>query len=274
MVVVRDGKRLYRVIASENSLAALRKRFLEFYADTTDFNTFAAPALGKHLLACSESRHHRLAPAIYTCWLTTSFVSVELFSSLFNQSGILLRYCSARPEDIHLFNSLGTWEACEQNIEGGAAIPPFNKNMIQTVLNVFNSGVRKRKPYCRTALLPLSATYGVTMEMESLSFRGELFVTLPSKTGFYFYHEREFFAKSSSKVSHWKMSYGLFIWVNRDYLLKYPPPADVESCYIESVMSCCTSPSSAIFHWDAFDRALPVELRDAAVSIKRPLGAS
>ena len=219
LVVVRDGKRLFRGLASENSLAALRKHFLECHADTTDFNILAAPALGKHLLACSKSRHHRLTPVIYTCWSTTLFVSVELFLSPLNQSGILFRYCSARSEDIHLFNSLGTWEACKQNIEGAAANPLFNKNMIQTVLNVFNSGVRKRKPYFRTALLLLNATYGVTMEMESLSFRGELLVTLPSEAGFYFYHEREFFAKSSSKVSHWKMSHGLFIWVNRDYLL-------------------------------------------------------
>ena len=71
--------------------------------------------------------------------------------------------------------------SCEQNFEGGSADPTFNKNMIQTVLNVFNSGFRKRKPYCRTVLLPLNATYGVTMEMESLSFRGELLVTLPKQ---------------------------------------------------------------------------------------------
>lgn len=55
----------------------------------------------------------------------------------------------------------------------------------------------------------------------------------------------------------------MFAWVNRDYLEKFPPPADIEACYVGCLQNLCRQPKLISVHLNSFSRADPDELRSS-----------
>ena len=167
---------------------------------------------------------------LYKLWYHTSQVTTELFADCFNESGILTAYCSADNLD-SAFGSLRPWEVADKEIEGGAGNPPFDSDILAVLITRCEIGMRSNRPFCRCLLLPIGARYNVVNHISSLSSEGELLVSNPAGS-VRFMNEMLLLSGDHVKPKpfiHQKV--GLFIWCNREYMIRYPPPLDVEELY-------------------------------------------
>lgn len=71
---------------------------------------------------------------LYKIWPFTSHVSTELFTDCFNESGVLNEFCSSEEKDVK-FGAIERWEHVEKGLEGGTGRPPFERGLINKMLN-------------------------------------------------------------------------------------------------------------------------------------------
>ena len=200
------------------------------------------------------------SPSLYKLWYHSCSVSTELFADCFNESGVLQSYCSADPKD-EIFGSVGTWEKNETRIEGGAANPPFEFNLIETLMEKFEEGTKQFKPYCRYAVLPIGKKYDVTNRLSESTTEGTLIISAPPGC-FPFQNEAVLLSRDHVKSKpHLYQSIGIVIWCNREYLIKHPPPLDIQEMYQAWVDHYLYNPEKVIIHETGFEKAFPVELR-------------
>ena len=205
----------------------------------------------------SESR--TVSPLLYSLWALTSSVTVELFADSLNESGVLPAYCSLDSEDQEL-GSLGTWEDVERSVRGGGGNPPFEKTFLRKMVDVFDSGARGTSPYCRCVLLPLGKTYGILERTSGLLSQGIMLLRIPPGS-MSFKPQEGYFCSTTMKRYHAFQELGLFIWRNRPYLEKHPPPIDVELMYLHWVAVACRNPSEVCVDIQAIRMAFPPALR-------------
>ncbi|PXF44648.1 hypothetical protein BWQ96_05590 [Gracilariopsis chorda] len=203
-----------------------------------------------------------VTPRLYSLWALTSRVSTELFADCFNESGVLSAYCSIDVNDA-AFSALGRWEDHESLIQGGAGNPPFDVQLISSIVRRFEMGVKRSSPYCRLVILPLGKRYKLTSHINSLTSEGELLVSARPGS-FPFMNEQVLLSKEHHKPKPSKyQSLGIFVWCNREYLLEYSPPVDIEKLYQVCIDATLYTPEDVILHNDAFLRAFPLELRSS-----------
>lgn len=200
---------------------------------------------------------------LYLLWSLTSNINTELFSDAFNESGVLKFYCSEDNEDA-IFGSIGTWEEKERSIEGGGGKPPFLTHFIDRMIDAFDMGARSMQPYCRCVLLPLGNSFTTMSRTTSLSAKGKLLVRIPPSS--LPFQRQERFLKTITYFHKFE-DLGLFIWVNREYLVRYPPPLDVEMLYFHWISRACRQPSHVRMNLNAFKEAFPNSLRSEMSSL-------
>lgn len=229
-------------------------------ASSISFQALILQALERKMRLNSFMTSWIVTPSLYALWRFTSMVETELFADCFNHSDVLETYCSADLEDVQ-FGSRGTWESNEEIIEGGAANPPFEKDVINELLLKFERGTRRMTPFCRCALLPLSNRYKVMSHLNKLNSEGHLLVTIPPG-GIPFQNEQVLVSgdrvKPKPNIYH---TVGLFVWSNREYLMKNPPPQDVQEVYFVWTRYALCQSEKIDIHNEAFLRAFPLELR-------------
>lgn len=266
----QSGFRKVRSVFNRTQVQKLWKR----YSNGTDTRTVGGfyillnRVLPQRLVDSQSSPDYAMPRRIYECWKLTSFVSEEFFADSVNESGVLDNYCKIHADDMLYFGAKGTWKERECVVQGGAMNPPFGFSTIQNVIRCANSDSGSRHPYCRTALLPLNDSYNISNEMKKPTFMGEILVSFDNLAGLRFYRPESFFtAQGPSECRHhWKLRYGLFIWVTREYLDCFPPPTNVEELYKDAVQASCCSLNYICFYWGAFEGAFPVELRSDQVA--------
>lgn len=161
-----------------------------------------------------------------------------------------------------MFSSIGAWKDVERRIEGGGGNPPFNEAFIEEVLEAFDMGARSSFPYCRCVILPLGKSYRTIPRTSSLCSKGILIVRIPTAC-LPFQRKEGFFQYRPTWQSHEFQELGLFVWINREYMLKYPPAQDVELLYYHWIYRACVHPSQVEVYLDAFKEAFPISLRSA-----------
>ena len=119
LISATRGSRLFTVISSRTQLGILYRRFAEYKHPHSSFATTAPCVLKTHLVTSLTSPHYRLPEEVYLCWKNTSYVCTELFARSLNESGILDNYCILSKKDHLYFGSIGTWEECEDAVQGG-----------------------------------------------------------------------------------------------------------------------------------------------------------
>lgn len=203
-----------------------------------------------------------VSKSLYKLWLLTSHVSTELFADCFNESGILSSYCSNDPMDV-CFGSSGTWQDVESKVEGGAGNPPFDKELITFMVRCFEKGVQGSEPYCRVVVLPVGDSYKVVNQINTLTSEGEILVSTTPGC-FPFMNQQVLLSQDHLKSKPFKyQSIGIFVWCNREYLLKNRPPLDIEELYITWINKNLYNNDKVTVHRDAFLRAFPLDLRTA-----------
>ncbi|PXF47002.1 hypothetical protein BWQ96_03192 [Gracilariopsis chorda] len=207
-----------------------------------------------------NSLSRTVTPDLYALWSLTSCITVELFADSLNESGVLPNYCS-RDEGDDLFGSIGIWEDVEDTIEGAGGNPPFETQFLHRMLDEFDKGARGSKPYCRCVLLPLGKTHGILERTHRLSSKAIMLVKIPAGC-LSFKHQQGYFAFHSHPQKHGYQDLGIFIWRNREYLGKYPPPNDVELLYMSWIARACHGASRAVLLLPSFEKAFPKGLRD------------
>lgn len=201
----------------------------------------------------------QVTPDLYSLWSLTSALSVELFADSLNESGVCRSYCSPHELD-KVFGSLGSWYDCERTIEGGGANPPFH--MQQEICSVFERGVMSEEPYCRCAVLSLSKRGGVCENItHSVSSSGFMLMSFPAGALPFRSQHSLLSTRNTRPTAAPYLSVGLFIWVNRSYLQKYPPPRDVEEAYMNWATLSTGLPIGSRVHFSAFRTAFPFESR-------------
>ena len=162
----------------------------------------------------------------YSLWFLSSRVMTELFADAFNESGFMESYCSTDPRD-DLFSSLGRWQVREKYIEGAGGNPPFEKEFLHEVVSAFDKDARGITPYFRCGLLSRGKSYKLISRIRSLSSKGMLLVRIPPGS-LPFRAQEACISYTTSAAYHQFHELGLFIWLNREYIEKYPPPKDVK----------------------------------------------
>lgn len=202
-----------------------------------------------------------IAPSsLYKLWLSSCHVSTELFADCFNESGVLSAYCSSDLSDKDM-GALGRWEDVEASIEGAAGNPPFDSVFIANMMRRFEDGVHGSKPYCRVVVLPLGERCKVVKHLNGLTSEGEMLLSTPVGC-FPFMNEQVLLSRDHAKPKPGRhQSVGIFVWVNRQYLLKYRVPWDIEDLYLAWVEKYLYKAEDVLLHKDAFMRAFPAELR-------------
>ena len=203
-----------------------------------------------------------MTPYLYSLWVLTSSITVELFADALNESGVMPVYCSQEYDD-HVFGSLGAWEDVENRFEGAGGNPPFERSFLQRMVTEFDNAAIGSSPYCRCVLLPLSGMYGMIDRTSGLSSQGIMLVTIPPGS-LSFRQQEGYFTSRSLKVYHGFQELGLFIWRNRPYMEKYPPPMDVELLYLHWVAVACRNPSKVNVDVEALQIAFPPSLRQTS----------
>lgn len=149
-----------------------------------------------------------------------------------NESGVLKNYCSLDVHDSE-FSALGTWHSVEMELEGAGGNPPFDPVFISNMLNALEMGVRRETPYCRCVLLPLEKRYGVVEHTKTVSSEGIMLVSL-ERGALPFRSQNHIYSVQAAKPKSYSyQKLGLFIWRNRQYLLKNRVPRDVEIAYMK-----------------------------------------
>lgn len=125
----------------------------------------------------------------------------------------------------------------------------------------FERVMRKEIPYCRCVLIPLGSRYGVLAHLSALSSEEILLVAidagaLPFKNDI---HLMSLETTRPKAYSYRRL--GIFIWRNRQYLLKHPAPEDIECVYMRRIFRALLDPFKAKVDFDAFRRPFPRELR-------------
>lgn len=199
----------------------------------------------------------QVTPDLYSLWSLTSALSVELFADSLNESGVCRRYCSLHESD-KVFGSLGSWHVCDSIIEGGGANPPFH--MQREVCSIFERGVMEEKPYCRCAVLSLSNGGGVRENItHSLSSNGFMLMSFPAGALPFRSQHSLLSTRNVRPTAAPYLSVGLFIWVNRSYLKKYPPPRDIEAAYMNWATLSTGLPNGSLVYFNAFRTASSVK---------------
>ena len=204
-----------------------------------------------------------IAPrSLYELWSVTSGVTSELFADCFNENGVLDTYCSEDLQD-ETFGSTRTWECNEANINAGAANPPFTPTLLENLLSRFEEGVQKSVRYCRCVIFLIGRQYNILRSLERLSFEGQLLVTIPAGC-FPFKNQRTFLAGDYVRDKpNVNQTLGVFIWYNREHLISFPPPVDVEEAY-QYWCTCYLEYSEGVtVHRYYFQRDFPSELRSS-----------
>lgn len=152
-------------------------------------------------------------------------------------------YCSQNEEDA-AFGSIGTWESCEESIEGGGANPPFHTQA--DVCAAFEEGVLRDAPYCRCALMSLSSGGGVQENVtDSLSASSRLLVSFPRGAMPFRSQSALLSTRQTRPQAFSYVSVGLLIWVNVAYIKKHPPPRDIEAAYMQWATNATSLPSGS-----------------------------
>lgn len=144
----------------------------------------------------------------------------------------------ARMRRIQCLGSWGAGRSSKQKIEGAGGNPPFEKNIIQTLVTEFDKGARGSQPYCRCVLLPLGRSYGVMERTSTLSSKAIMLVRIPPES-LPFIHQEGYFSYSTYPQYHGFQELGIFVCRNKEYLRKYPPSKDIELLYFHWVVRVC-----------------------------------
>ena len=127
-------------------------------------------------------------------------------------------------KDDERFGSIGSWEECEISISGGAENPPFQRSIIQRMIQMFDKGVSRDHPYFRVALLP----GGPNVEASISTKHGETVLRIPGGCLLYAAKESLLMAPVCNRPRpHWKLNLRVVVWVNKLYHLQHPIPPDV-----------------------------------------------
>lgn len=147
----------------------------------------------------------------------------------------------------------------KQVVELAGGHPPFNKNFLSEIVSLFDSGARGFHPFFRCMILTLEESYGVMEGTTSLSSKGILLMRIPP--GNLTLNDRIGIQYEAFSSLHTFNEVGIFIWLNRSYLEKYPPPKDVEAMYLHWVSESCNYPLQVQLFKEAFLEAFPLQLR-------------
>lgn len=199
--------------------------------------------------------------SLYVLWSLCSSVTTELFADCFSESELLPNYCSLYLDDSK-FGSIGKWQDVEHCIEGGGGHPPSDRALISQAITEFDKGARNLTPYCRCVLLPLSKDYDTLERTLSISSKGVLLVRIPPFT-LPFDCPHALHKPGSLIPQYHPQELGLFVWVNREYMVKYPPPKDFDLIYMHWIYRTCKEPSQVQLYVRAFEEAFPRSLRSS-----------
>lgn len=200
-------------------------------------------------------------PKFYELCRIVAHVTHELFADAINFSGILESFCSSDVCD-EAFGSVGTWKDMETRIRGGAGIPPFSSKITDDIISSCNHHVRQDKPYCRFFILPFNEDGSFYVRKRHGDNLGEVLVVLEPKS-LNFRHQREFFeAENCSVLKNWlpNCQTAVVVWINDSYRTTFPPPIDIEECFVAWALD--TVGKSSVIQFDALRRAFPLSCRN------------
>lgn len=279
-VTVYEPPRKFSVHVSTYTVKRLFRRFTEGnMADTSTHLPLRTTSLRQYrlglFLSClrglvvERSRDLRRADVSTMYSVTPSFYELsqvlccatcELFADSINESGVMKTYCSNRSHDKQ-FGAIGSWEECNNYISGAAGNPPFSSDFIGTIMSAFDRAVVKQVPFCRLLLLPWGSSYGVKVKCER--GQGAVLVTIPpqnlgmkAQSAFFEKNQDTFFPQPLRK-----QGLHICLWVNPEYWLVNPPPADVEDVIWAWVTHSCRSPEEVRVHESTIASIFPVSMR-------------
>lgn len=113
-------------------------------------------------------------------------------------------------------------------------------------------------------LLPLGPSYGVLERTSSLSSKGTFLARIPPSS-LPFQQKKSFEHEPVIECPLQEM--GILMWINLEYLDKFPPAWDLGLMFIHWIYSACADYCKVELFQDAFQEAFPARLRSSKCAL-------
>lgn len=158
-----------------------------------------------------------------------------MFSDAINFSSEVPHFCSVNKDDMR-FEFFGRWEDNEKQIEGAAGHPPFEEKFLLKLLGNIHEEVKTGRPYFRALVLPYEeGTKVYEMIVDDLLGAEIVAIIKPELQTNWFIHQLNFFRYKHKEFLHpakFTVPVCVAVWVKEAYQRRYPPPIDVEQCFM------------------------------------------